>query len=141
MSLNHTISILSDFWPPKPKFTANDVPDLSGKVMLITGGNAGIGSSICYGVPWSRWAGLAICGLIGKETAKVLLQHNAKVYITCRSAGKAKVAAEELKSVTSKTDDDLRVLSLDLSNLATIKEAVGEFLRYVPQTLSSGTSE
>jgi NAD(P)-dependent dehydrogenase (short-subunit alcohol dehydrogenase family) len=70
--------------------------------------------------------------IIGKETAKVLLEHNAKVYIGCRSAEKARTAVEELKSITGKTDDDLKVLSMDLSNLRTIKTAVDEFLKYVP---------
>jgi len=107
-TLRNTLGMLSDVWPPKPKWTAEDVPDLAGKVMLVTGGNSGI----------------------GKETAKVLLQHNAKVYIACRSAEKARAATEELKSVTGKTDDDLKVLSMDLSDLATIKVAVDEFLRF-----------
>jgi len=72
-----------------------------------------------------------LCVVIaGKETAKVSLQHNAKVYIACRSAEKARAATEELKSVTGKTDDDLKVLSMDLSNLATIKVAVDEFVRW-----------
>jgi hypothetical protein len=30
-------------FPPKPLFTEDSVPDLSGKVALVTGANAGIG--------------------------------------------------------------------------------------------------
>jgi len=42
-TLRNTLGMLSDVWPPKPKWTAEDVPDLAGKVMLVTGGNSGIG--------------------------------------------------------------------------------------------------
>lgn len=67
----------------------------------------------------------------GKETAKVLLQHNAKVYIACRSLDKAKAAATELQRITGKSDENLVVLKLDLSNLASVKAAVEEYLRFV----------
>ena len=35
--------IASQLFPPKSKFSVDDIPDLSGKVMLVTGGNSGIG--------------------------------------------------------------------------------------------------
>lgn len=33
----------TQFFPPKSKFTVDQIPDLSGKVMLVTGGYTGIG--------------------------------------------------------------------------------------------------
>jgi retinol dehydrogenase-12 len=37
------LSLLSQFFPPSPKFAISDIPDLTGKVFIVTGGAAGIG--------------------------------------------------------------------------------------------------
>jgi len=40
---NKPIGYLSLLFPPKPFWTAEDVPDQTGKTVIITGGNNGIG--------------------------------------------------------------------------------------------------
>ncbi|EIW74073.1 NAD(P)-binding protein [Coniophora puteana RWD-64-598 SS2] len=96
-------SFLSELFPPATKFTADDVPDMTGKVVIVTGGNAGI----------------------GKECTKILLGKNAKVYIASRDEAKAKRAIEELKGVTGK---EALFLRLDLANLRKVKTSAEEFL-------------
>ncbi|KAF7375389.1 NAD(P)-binding protein [Mycena sanguinolenta] len=98
-------NLISDFKqnvPPKPKFSVDDIPDLSGKVIIVTGANMGI----------------------GKETVKALLQHNAKVYLAARSQEKAKEAIADLKS---QTGEEAVFLQLDLADLHSVKRAAEEF--------------
>ncbi|KAJ7823018.1 hypothetical protein B0H13DRAFT_2215759 [Mycena leptocephala] len=102
------LDIVSQSFPPKTKFTANDVPDLAGKVCIVTGGNSGV----------------------GKETIRVLLNHNAKVYMASRSQTKAEAAIKELKEQTGK---DALFLKLDLGDLKTIKISAAEFLSKEPE--------
>jgi len=80
------------------------MPDLTGRVVIVTGGNTGI----------------------GKETVKELLKKNAKVYLAARSKTKADAAIEELKQATG--GKEAIFLELDLSSLAAVKKAADEFL-------------
>jgi len=98
------IGVFSQFYPPKPTWTATDVPDQLGKVVVITGGSGGI----------------------GQETARALLAKGAKVYIAARSQEKSQKAIDELKKETGK--DAVFFLKLDLTDLAAIKAAAEEFL-------------
>ncbi|TFK40535.1 hypothetical protein BDQ12DRAFT_647563 [Crucibulum laeve] len=86
-----------------PKWSTKEIPDLSGKKVIVTGGNAGI----------------------GKETTKALLEHNANVYIACRDSKKAEDAIEELHLKTGKKAIFLR---MDLSDLKSVKAAAKEFM-------------
>lgn len=99
------IGFFSQTLPPKPTWTAADVPDQAGKIAIITGGSGGI----------------------GKETARVLLAKGAKVYIAARSEEKAQKAIDELKQETGK--DSVLFLKLDLADLVSIKASAEEFIR------------
>ena len=57
---------------------------------------------------------------------QALLEHNAIVYIACRSQGKADLAIEELEKQTGKK---AIFLKLDLADLHSVKAAAEEFLR------------
>ncbi|KAJ7485599.1 NAD-P-binding protein [Mycena latifolia] len=95
-------SICTNLLPPKATWSAEQIPDLSGKVMLITGGSSGI----------------------GKESAKVLLSKNAKVYIAARNTTTGEQAVKELTEATGNTPIFLKV---DLADLTSIKVAAQEF--------------
>jgi len=97
-------SLLSQYFPPKPKWGVKDIPDLSGKVIIVTGGNTGV----------------------GKETVKALLEHNAKVYIAGRSENKVKEAIKDLQAQTGKTAE---FLPLDLGDLRSVKKGAEEFIQ------------
>jgi len=87
-----------------PTFTAKDVPDQTGKVSIVTGGNAGI----------------------GKETCLALAAKGGRVYLAARSKEKAEATIEEIKQKTD--SDNIFYLPLDLQDLASVKAAAEEFM-------------
>ncbi|EEB90045.1 hypothetical protein MPER_11801, partial [Moniliophthora perniciosa FA553] len=95
--------MLSQWFPPKPKWWQKDIPDLTGKVVIVTGAKTGV----------------------GRETVKALLQHNAKVYFAARGKKQSEEVIEELRKGTGKR---AIFLELDLANLKSIRKAAEEFL-------------
>ncbi|KAK6988104.1 short-chain dehydrogenase/reductase family protein [Favolaschia claudopus] len=95
-------TVLARIAPPSFR-PERDIPDLTGKVIIVTGGNAGI----------------------GYETCKQLLLKNAKVYLAARSAEKAAAAIKRLEAETKNT---AIFLKLDLADLPSVRKAAQEFL-------------
>jgi NAD(P)-dependent dehydrogenase (short-subunit alcohol dehydrogenase family) len=85
------------------KWTANDIPDLHGRVALVTGANSGL----------------------GLETTRVLASQGAKVIMACRSLDKARLAEAEIRQTVA--DADIEVIPLDLSSLASVRECAATF--------------
>ncbi|EIW79062.1 NAD(P)-binding protein [Coniophora puteana RWD-64-598 SS2] len=98
------LSWLREAVPPASKFSVDDIPDLSGKVVIVTGGSTGI----------------------GRETVKALLTHNAKVYIAARNEAQSKAT---ITALARETGNEAIFLSLDLASLRSVKAAAEEFMR------------
>ncbi len=83
--------------PNQKPWTSDDIPDLSGKTIVVTGGNSAI----------------------GYEAALEFARKRAKVILACRDLGKARTAAAQI--VASSPTADVEVMALDLSSLASIR--------------------
>ena len=82
----------------KKVFTADDVPDQSGKTIVITGANTGL----------------------GYEAAKVLSAKGARVLIACRSQQKAEDAIARMEEENGEVD--VRHVALDLGDLSSVSD-------------------
>ncbi|KAL4947473.1 NAD(P)-binding protein [Aspergillus filifer] len=100
---------IQHLFPPAPSFVEKDIPDLDGKVAIVTGATSGV----------------------GYETATVLYSKNATVYVAARSVQKGEKAIESIKSSQECAGSRGRLvfLALDLSDLTSIKVAVQSFLK------------
>ncbi|MFM7464177.1 MAG: oxidoreductase [Cyanobium sp.] len=91
--------------PSTSPWTADAIPDQSGRVALVTGGNSGL----------------------GLETARALAAKGATVVMACRSPRKAEEARNQLLTELAPHLDGpqgaLDVLSLDLADLASVRAA------------------
>ncbi|MEM7797675.1 MAG: SDR family NAD(P)-dependent oxidoreductase [Chloroflexota bacterium] len=86
-----------------------NVPDMGGKVAIVTGANSGI----------------------GYETARVLAQKGATVILACRSVEKGERAAKQIEALGS--IGRLQVMALDLSDLESVRSFAAAFQRQYRQ--------
>jgi NAD(P)-dependent dehydrogenase (short-subunit alcohol dehydrogenase family) len=87
------------------KWTLDHIPDLFGKVVIVTGANSGLGF----------------------EAAKVLAGKRATVVLACRNLQKAAAAQILIKQRVPNTKTD--IISLDLGNLSSIQDFAANFTK------------
>lgn len=84
-------------------WTPAQIPDLSGRVAVVTGANTGLGLA----------------------TSLELARHGARVVMACRDAGRAADALSRVR--TQVPDADVRVGSIDLGDLASVRRFAGSW--------------
>ncbi|MBY0275668.1 SDR family oxidoreductase [Candidatus Binatia bacterium] len=85
------------------KWTADDVPDLAGKTIVVTGGNSGIGF----------------------EAARQMARKGAHVILACRDTGKAREAVAQIH--TLQPSASLEAMQLDLASLESVHRFARDF--------------
>ncbi|MFW9915620.1 MAG: oxidoreductase [Candidatus Thorarchaeota archaeon] len=87
----------------KKKWNNEDIPDLTGKVAVVTGANSGT----------------------GLQASKVLASKGAEVIMACRSMEKGEKAAAEV--CQEYPDTTVKVMRLDLADLSSVRSFAEEF--------------
>ena len=87
----------------KDRWTTEDIPDLTGKNVIVTGANSGI----------------------GYETAKALAKKGATVVMACRNLDKANAAAASIRKDVE--NPKLEIMRLDLADLNSVREFADAF--------------
>jgi NAD(P)-dependent dehydrogenase (short-subunit alcohol dehydrogenase family) len=91
---------------PKSFDSAKDIPDLSDKVILVTGGNAGI----------------------GEATVRALVPHNpACIYLCARKTAAGEAVMRSIRETHPKAN--ITLLTLDLASLSSVKACAEDFNR------------
>jgi NAD(P)-dependent dehydrogenase (short-subunit alcohol dehydrogenase family) len=91
-----------------PVFDPKKIPDLSGKVIIITGANGGLGyESLLHLAP----------------------HHPSKIYLCARSQAKYDTAMKGITVAVPEAADFVRYLELDLTSLASVRQAAQTFLK------------
>lgn len=85
------------------KWTAQNIPDMTGKVIIITGANSGL----------------------GYESTLALAKKNGTIIMACRSIDRAQTALDDVKRQIP--DADVTIMALDLGNLASVREFADAF--------------
>lgn len=80
-----------------PRWTEADLPDLTGRTVIVTGANSGLGF----------------------ETARALAEHNASVTLAVRDEARGSDAAARIRA--NSPDSKVDVMALDLAELASIR--------------------
>jgi NAD(P)-dependent dehydrogenase (short-subunit alcohol dehydrogenase family) len=88
------------------KWTTDEMPDLKGKVMVVTGGNSGIGF----------------------ESVKAFARKGAEVVLASRSTEKGELAKKEILQTVS--EGNIQVMQLELDDLESVKRFAAEFRKH-----------
>lgn len=89
-----------------PRWTEQDIPDLTGRRAIVTGANSGIGA----------------------ETARALAEHGAEVTLAVRSTSKGEATASGIRGRTE-------VRELDLSDLSSVRRFAADWSASRPEGL------
>ena len=89
----------------KTKWTADDIPDQKGKIIIVTGSTSGL----------------------GKEASRVLAGKGAKVIMAVRNTAKGERAAGEIRK--EYPGSEVEVMKLDLAGLKSVKSFADEFMK------------
>ena len=85
------------------KWTADDIPDQSGRTVLVTGANSGL----------------------GLHTSQALVAKGARVLMACRSPERGEAAVLDVNEA-AKDDGAAELVTLDLADLASVRAAAAE---------------
>ncbi len=93
----------------KSEWNVDDIPDLTGKIIVVTGGNSGLGF----------------------ESVKAFTAKGARVVMACRSVIKGEEAAKQIAEINPSAD--IEVMALDLMDLSSIERFAWSFKQKYPR--------